>query len=275
MHVGQRKRSSIDRLDSKVGYAPGNCVPACWRCNKMKGTLGAKTFLEHCRAITLRAQAEAVDAGKGLAMADRVRFYAAAFPQWPDSAPKVGLDGRIYGMWLLGQDYRNKTRYHGAYPPRFLDRVMAMFPDKKSILHLFSGSLPQGPYTRFDRRQDDEVECDVQGEAEKLSDYFKAGAFDLIIADPPYTEEDAARYGTCLIKRNVVVKECAKVMQTGAHLVWLDMVFPMYRKDTFSLAGSIGVVRSTNHRFRVVSMFEKLEQEAPAAPALDAGITEF
>ena len=44
----------------------------------------------------------------------------------------------------------------------------------------------------------------------------------------------------------------------GGHLVWLDQVLPMYRKSELHLWGQVGVVRSTNHRFRIVSRFERV-----------------
>ena len=36
-----------------------------------------------------------------------------------------------------------------------------------------------------------------------------------------------------------------------------DQVLPMFRKDTFNLVGAIGIVRSTNHRFRVAAIFKR------------------
>lgn len=47
----------------------------------------------------------------------------------------------IYGTWLGGQDYRNKSTLYGAYPRGYLERALSLFPDAKRILHLFSGSL--------------------------------------------------------------------------------------------------------------------------------------
>ena len=44
----------------------------------------------------------------------------------------------------------------------------------------------------------------------------------------------------------------------GTHIVWLDQVLPMYRKDAFAIEGVIGMVKSTNHRFRVVTIFRRL-----------------
>lgn len=176
--------------------------------------------------------------------------YNESFPNYP---PLVHTDRWLYGVWMIGNDYRNKTTFYGAYPARYLDRVMSMFPDAQDILHLFSGSLPKGNYIRFDMVQ----EADIQGDAHELSAYFPPESFDLILADPPYSGEDADRYGTPMVNRNTVVKGCYKILKPLGFLVWLDCVLPMYRKDQFSLIGTIGLIRSTNHRFRVVSIFRR------------------
>jgi hypothetical protein len=192
---------------------------------------------------------------KKLTLADRAAMYAEAFPQYPDSHLNVGADGnRIYGMWFGGQNYRG-SGYYGAYPHGYLKRVNSMFTDCNPVLHLFSGSLPAGNYTRVDINEDNgaEVVCD----AHELSESFPANTFEVIYADPPYTDEDATKYGTAPCNRNRVVKECNKILKPGGFLVWLDQVFPMFRKDELHLVGSIGFVRSTNHRFRVVTIFRK------------------
>ncbi|MBV8612563.1 MAG: hypothetical protein JOY66_02160 [Acetobacteraceae bacterium] len=47
-------------------------------------------------------------------------------------------------------------------------------------------------------------------------------------------------------------------LSPGAHVVWLDQVLPMYRKDAFAVDAVIGMVKSTNHRFRVITVFRRL-----------------
>jgi hypothetical protein len=39
--------------------------------------------------------------------------------------------------------------------------------------------------------------------------------------------------------------------------VWLDQVLPVYRKDYFNVDAVIGMIRSTNHRFRVATIFRR------------------
>ena len=82
--------------------------------------------------------------------------------------------------------------------------------------------------------------------------------FDLILADPPYSIEDSEHYSPTMVKRNKVMKALGKKAKGGTHVVWLDQVLPMYRKDEWKLVGIIGMVKSTNHRFRVVTIFEKI-----------------
>ncbi len=182
---------------------------------------------------------------------NRVAFHNGLYPNYP---PLVTTDRWLYGVWMIGNDYRNKSTLYGAYPARYLARVLSMFPDAVNTLHLFSGSLPKGDCVRFDLVQG----ADVQGDAHKLSQYFPKKTFDLILADPPYSDEDANHYGTPMVNRNKVLAECVKVMDDESYIVWLDQVLPMYRKAELQLVGTIGIVRSTNHRFRVASIFKKM-----------------
>lgn len=192
---------------------------------------------------------------KSLKLEDRAKNYSKVFKKYP---PIVVYGRWLYGIWMIGSNYRSKKRYYGEFPPTFLRRVHALFPDAKKVLHLFSGVVEKGLWpneTTFDINQD--LKPDVVGDAHELSRYFTLGSFDLIIADPPYSQEDALHYGTPMINRNKVVKECYKVLQPGGFLCWLDQVLPMYRKREFRLVGTIGVIRSTNHRFRVLCIFQR------------------
>lgn len=213
---------------------------------------------------------------------DRANLYEKAFPKFEPLY--ISKSGRIEGLWIMGNDYRVKSGYYGGYPAGYLDRILSMFPDCEDILHLFSGKV--------EKRSEDEVTFDINpdrkpdvcGNAEELSAVIKHHSdesnhvslkFDLVLADPPYSESDAERYGTIMIKRNTVVKECFKVLRPGGFLVWLDQVFPMFRKEETPLIGSIyvreefpefkqvgeiGMIKSTNHRVRAVFIFQKGEK---------------
>lgn len=40
-----KTRNGIDRVDSKVGYLPGNCVTSCRMCNTAKGDKTVEEFM--------------------------------------------------------------------------------------------------------------------------------------------------------------------------------------------------------------------------------------
>lgn len=168
----------------------------------------------------------------------------------------ISEDGRIVGTWIMGNNYRVKSTYYGGYPAGYLKRIKSLFPDKKSILHLFSGKVDLDilPGKTVDINSD--MKPDFVDDAQTLEN-VPLENFDLILADPPYSVEDADHYQTTMIKRNKVMKALSRV-KIGTHIVWLDQVLPMYRKDTYKVVAVIGMVKSTNHRFRVVTIFERI-----------------
>jgi len=128
-----------------------------------------------------------------------------------------------------------------------------MFPDKKKRLYIFSGTLQRWDGTTVDINP--ELNPNVVADAEKMP--FSETEFDLIIADPPYTPEDAKKYGTKMISRPKVMREAARVTEPGGYLVWLDLIIPKYRNEDWKLVGMIGLYTGTNRRFRAVSIFER------------------
>ncbi len=192
-----------------------------------------------------------------MTLQERADSYAAAFPQCPGSVWVAGGTRRfLYGHWAIGQHYKNATRLYGAYPHSFLGRLRALFPDvaDRAVLHAFSGSLPAGPYTRLDVRPDAEPE--LLGHVEDVARLTRK-RFDLVIADPPYSKDDAKQYGVAMVNRGKATRTLAAVTRPGGHLAWLDCVWPMFSKELWHYYGSITVVRSTNHRARVLSLFER------------------
>ena len=202
-----------------------------------------------------------------LSLADRVEAFKAAFPKREASWPWIVQEGIgaerhevLYAIWVIGQDYRNKTRFYGAYPHGYLDRVMAFFPELKTpafpghVLHVFSGSLPASPhYERCDLVEDAEIPVSVYDLPKIILNHRPR----LILADPPYSREDATNYGTPMVDRRRAMRALAQVADRGRHLVWLDTVWPMHRKAEWITVGRILLQRSTNHRTRVITIFER------------------
>lgn len=136
--------------------------------------------------------------------------------------------------------------------------MRALFPDVPDVagarvMHVFSGSLPAGHYERVDAVQPAELQVDVY----RLPDIVLNWRPVLILADPPYTFDDAKKYGTGMINRGRVFRALAAITDPGAHVVWLDTVWPMHSKEEWRTVGRICLIRSTNHRVRLISIFER------------------
>ena len=162
----------------------------------------------------------------------------------------------IHGFWFLGG--ARHSNFYGAYHTEYLARITSLFPDAARVLHLFSGSLPAGPYTRvgIDPTTLGKT-ADIIGNAENLSSFlpFKP---EVIYADPPYTKHEAEdEYQVSLVNGPRVVDECAIVLQPGGFLIWLDQRLPIFSNERLRLVGVISYIRSTGNRFRCVCLFQK------------------
>lgn len=207
--------------------------------------------------------------------------YAKAFPDRPGL---LASHGWLTGTWAIGACYKNPNKLYGAYPYGYLKRVHAMFPEAKRILHVFSGGLTRRAAMeeagwKIDHDKTDlmllasgyNMELvDIHGPEQgrfptwqgDLFDYCadtnNHNEFDLVLADPPYSADDAEKYNVAMVNRGAVTNALSSVVKPGGTLVWLDVVWPMFQKAKWNCYGHIGLVRSTNHRMRLVSMFEKV-----------------
>lgn len=197
--------------------------------------------------------------------ADRIANYAkqTGFPK----SLFMAEDGRVVGTWIMGNDYRVKSAYYGGYPAGYLRRIKALFPDKRHVLHLFSGKVDLATLPGDTVDIDPALSPTYLDDAQKLVKVPLEG-YDLVLADPPYSIEDAQRYRTTMIRRNAVLKALVRV-PPGTHVVWLDQVLPMFRKDRWAIDAVIGMVKSTNHRFRVVTVFRRLEDQLGGEQVID------
>jgi hypothetical protein len=184
----------------------------------------------------------------------RLEHYARAtgFPR----SLFVAEDGRVVGTWIMGNDYRVKSAYYGGYPAGYLRRIRALFPDKSAALHLFSGRVDLTAFPGDTVDVNAALEPTYVDDAQDLGG-VPLGRYDLVLADPPYSVEDCDHYGTSMVQRNRVMRALMR-LSAGAHVVWLDQVLPMYRKDAFAIEAVIGMWKSTNHRFRGITIFRRL-----------------
>jgi hypothetical protein len=175
--------------------------------------------------------------------------------QFPNS-PIMIKDNRLYSIWMEGNYYKRKVAYHGAYPPSFLRRVKALFPNAKKILHVFSGAVEKvdGEVT-IDINPD--TNPDVIGDAHKLSEYFPENFFQLAICDPVYNQEHAKIYGCKMPRTHLVMQELYKVVEPLGYVVWLSTHPPLYKRTQWELSGLIMLHCGTNRVVRAVTIMRR------------------
>jgi hypothetical protein len=191
---------------------------------------------------------------------NRIASYAEAFPP-----ALIAFNGRIYGVWVIGNNYKNKTEFYGQFPPSVLDRILALFPERRRILHLFAGTIQASPPDVITFDINPQYAPTICDDIRNLTKHKKAlQGRDLVIADPAYDDSDFAEYSRRLkldlkpFSKAQVFRDLYDVLDVGAVVTWLDTKKPMYRKDQWHLLGEIMISVSTNHRYRGLCLFQKI-----------------
>lgn len=179
-------------------------------------------------------------------------------------SPLVEHNGIACGFWMCGQDYKTHNGYYGGYPQSYLKRMKLLYPldnPDAVIMHLFSGKVQRGLWhTEILVDSNPELSPTIVCDAERISTLASLGSIDVIFADPPYNNNHR-KYGTKKVNKRKVLKECVKLLKVGGHLVWLDTIIPQYCKaDGWKMKGTIGLVQSTNHLTRTITILEKVPQ---------------
>lgn len=191
-------------------------------------------------------------------MIERHKFYNEAFPNrsqlwtW-----KSKTRTWVLGQWMLGNRYQG-SGYYGSYPAGYIEMVMSMFEDvpDDEIIHLFSGSV-KARGIKFDINPD--LEPDVCGDAKDLVKLFQEKSKTLILADCPYTDEDATHYGHPMINRTQVFRDACKILRPKGIIGWLDQIQPSHVRAQVNMVASIGIMISAGHRFRELLFYQRDE----------------
>jgi hypothetical protein len=96
----------------------------------------------------------------------------------------IAADGRVVGVWIMGNDYRVRSGYYGGYPAGYLRRVRALFPDKRRVLHIFSGQVDLEALPGDTVDINPSLRPTFVDDAQTLED-VPLENYDLILADPP------------------------------------------------------------------------------------------
>lgn len=185
---------------------------------------------------------------------DRTASFKNRHPRY---CPLIVHNERIYGFWLIGRWYASDRGFYGSYPPTYLSRVKSLFPDCTRILHLFSGTVKGNGVDEITYDINPELQPNICDDATNLLEHFQPNEFNLILADPPYEERDFQKYGCKPFNKAKVIRDCSIIVRCSGFLVWLDTILPPFSKRDWQLYGIIGLVQSTNHRTRAITIFQK------------------
>lgn len=152
-------------------------------------------------------------------------------------------------VWTLPRPARSK--YKGAFPLYFEENLVKLLGFPERILHPFGGMAEIGE--RCDLNPT--VKPDYVADAHALP--FEDGIFDLVVLDPPYSDEEARElYATPKLRPAVYIAEAVRVLREGGWLVLYGDREPR-RPPRCNHAMRIMVVLRPSHRPRIAGVFQK------------------
>ncbi len=187
--------------------------------------------------------------------APNVAHLNAEFPQYPITVEDKG--------WALRRlVLRPQLRKSQALRPisRNISQTGAgAVPWAIEILHCPSGTIEGVRGITVDKVRDAVRRPQIVADACSLP--FQDYSFDLVLSDPPYSDEDAEHYGTGHFPLRKAMREFHRVLRPHGHLALLHVMTPAFSTKLWKWVGMIGVVTGTNSRIRLFSIFECLKEE--------------
>lgn len=176
----------------------------------------------------------------------------------------------ITDIWILA---RPKVKYYGAYPNGFAERARALLGVTVTdpVLHVCGGRARQYPSRRGFGPNDRTLDLDpalspdyLQAATDPLPrvsfDMGAAPGWPALIADPPYTADDAEKYapGRGLFpSANLILRRMLDAVRPGGRVGMLHYVLPQPPREGVRFVACVGVICGFNNRMRVFSVFER------------------
>lgn len=163
-------------------------------------------------------------------------------------------------VWVLGP---NKTGYPGGFPSGLINSIKRRWWGADR-LWLFSGSFRDASGTTLDIKT--ETGADVCCDASTLP--FVDETFDFVMADPPYSEQEARKlYDLPYCNIVTVLNEMARVCRPGGHILFLHRIYPGAHPSfsehfsRFELRGIVGILTNNGlTNMRALTVMQKTRQ---------------
>jgi hypothetical protein len=153
--------------------------------------------------------------------------------------------------WVLPRP--RKDCYVGSFPLHFEQKLWRLLGKPEKVLHPFCGLSEIGDSVDLNET----TAPTWVGDAHDLH-WIPDETYDLVILDPPYSDEEAAwLYSTPPLKPGRFTAEAVRVTRTGGHVAIYHVRQPKRPPGT-RLVHRIVVLTRTNHAPRVCFVFEKL-----------------
>ena len=171
----------------------------------------------------------------------------------------------ICDLWILA---RPKVKYYGAYPNGFLERARALLgvTPYDAVLHVCGGRAREYPAKP---RGFGPHDCTLDLDESLSPDFVRSAnepitfpefGWPAILADPPYTLDDAAKYqpgSVAFPKPNALLRNMLEAVRVGGRVGMLHYVLPQPPREGVRFVACIGVIAGFNNRMRTFSVFER------------------
>jgi len=157
-------------------------------------------------------------------------------------------------LWACKRAFKKWT---GAYPENFLDRVYSFLgvTEDWRICHLFSGVVEKRFKSEVTVDLNPNSLADFKEDATKT--HFPDNTFDLVLADPPYDDTYAKRYGFDKApKVSAVIREAHRITKPGGFYGLLHFIVPINYMKSKRVA-VIAITEGANMRIRAFTLFQK------------------
>lgn len=154
--------------------------------------------------------------------------------------------------------------FYGAYPAGFLHRARALLGVslEDAVLHVCAGRVRDYPYKGLGPN-DQTMDVDPRTHPDFCLDIttgFPTGIWQAILIDPPYTVDDAKRYGDHpLPAPNGLLKAALLHVPVGHRVGMLHYIWPQPPKWAHEIA-VVAVGTGRNNRARWFTVFERDEE---------------